>query len=407
MLEHEIFQETGSSASLTYTGGQMRVRGASSDSGFGVRVLKDGRLGFAYCQEKADIEKAIDEAKKLSRFAVESPFSFAPEARYRMPDILDKSIDPDDYGTLKGYVDEARDAAESFGGRSKVICTSGLGEVGITNTAGFSGSYSQSDFYIYVECMHGDGFGYSYMASNKRPGSVRGIGIKAAGMAKDMQGAKKPDSGIYTVILEVDALESVIGVLLSSFSGDWKRRGISRLEKGKMMLSEELTICEDGLAQGSEARPFDDEGTPSRERILLEGGKVASFLYDRETAALSGVGDSGACSRGGFDTPPSIGTSNIVIRPGTCDDLSGIGDHLEIHYVHGAHTANVTTGDIGLEVSAGFMVKRGERSPVKGFMISGNVFEWLRDIEGIEKKPRAQGGFIAPRIALKDVRAVS
>ena len=82
-------------------------------------------------------------------------------------------------------------------------------------------------------------------------------------------------------------------------------------------------------------------------------------------------------------------------------------EKLEVHYAHGSHTANVTTGDIGLEVSAAFMVDKGERKPVKGFMLSGNVFDWFKEIEGLEKKQKTYGSLISPRIAFRDVHVVA
>jgi PmbA protein len=140
---------------------------------------------------------------------------------------------------------------------------------------------------------------------------------------------------------------------------------------------------------------------------MVNGGVVESFLYDRENAALEGVPESGCCSRGGYDSSPSISASNIVISPGDCGDMAEIGKHIELHYAHGSHTANPTTGDIGLEASAAFLVDKGKRTPLKGFMLTGNVFDMFLGIEAIEKKQFAYGSLISPRIAFKGVRVVS
>ncbi len=407
MAEHEIYHSEGASTSLVFTGGELKIRETDFSSGYGVRALKNGRVGFAYCQHKDALKKATKEAEKLSRFSVESSFSFAPKVNFKRPDIHDDSLDPSDYGMLRGFVDEAKEGAQSLGGKARAIASVASSQVNLENTAGFSGEYSKTDFSMYVECMHGDGFGISSLSCNKKPEQVRDLALKAAGMAKDMQGAKKPDSGTYTVVLEIEAIESVLGALLPSFSGDWKRRGMTRIEKGKRHFSEQLSISEDGLSEASEARPFDDEGVPSEKRFLVKNGVVDSLLYDRETAALDNTKGSGACSRSSYDEPPSIGPSNIVVSSGTWKDLGELERYIELHYAHGAHTANLTTGDIGLEVSGAFLVEKNKRTPVKGFMLTGNVFDWFANVEAIEKRPRIHDWLISPRIALRNVHAVS
>ncbi|MBU0591450.1 TldD/PmbA family protein [Candidatus Micrarchaeota archaeon] len=405
--EHEIFFCRMNSTSLNYSGGDLKVKETDSSSGYGIRVLKDKKIGFAYCQKEGKLNSAISEAQNLSRFSVSSSFSFAGKSEFTMPDIVDKSIDPFDYDTIREYIDQARDGAESAGGKARIIASVGITELKLENTSGFSGSYQKTDSSLYTECIHGDGFGISYSASNKKPKDVYALGKKAATMAKDMQNAKKPEDGSYIVSFELETFDSVLGVLLSSFSGDWKRRGISKLKQNEKMFSEDLTIIDDGLANGTSARPFDDEGIPSKKRMLVDRGLVCSFLYDRETAALAGVADYGSCSRSSFDSHPSITSSNLCIKPGTCSDLNELDKYLEIHYAHGAHTSNPINGDIGLEVSGGFLVERGKRTPVKGFMLTGNVYDWFANIKAIEKKTQTLGDLISPKIAFNNVRVVS
>lgn len=406
MLEHEIYSVISNSSSLAFSGGELKTKETDSDKGYGVRVLDSGRIGFCHCQKDSDLKKAISEAKSASRFSVQSSFSFSPKLSFTTPDIYDKSVDPADFSSLKSVVDEARIAAETNGGRSRVIHSVNTSSVRIENTNGFFGNYSKSFVSLYVECIHNDGFGFAYHSSNNKLKSPSDVGLKAAVMAKDMRGAKKPESGSYLLVMEVEALESILGPLLSSFSGDWKRRGITKVTKTKMF-SDLLSIYDDGLAPATDATPFDDEGTPSKRKKIIENGEVKSFMYDRETAALENVNDSGQCSRGSYSSLPGIGSSNIIIEKGDCKNLAEFGKHIELHSAHGSHTANLTNGDIGLEVSNAFLVDKGERKPIKGFMISANIFDLFANIEAVESKQITHGSLIAPRLAFKNVKVVS
>lgn len=404
MAAYEVFSQRAEASSITFGGGEFKTRETSELSGYGVRALEGGRLGFAYCQEEGRLEATKEKAKRLSRFSPKSGFSFSPASAFSMPDIEDPSLDPADYRALKELLDELRGGAESFGARTKAVIAAHRSSTALHNTEGFSGEYAETGFSAYAECMHGDGLGMAHLMSN-RLADVHEVGLKAAGMAKDMQGAKKPEKGRYTVVFQIEALEGLLDTLLPSFSGDWKRRGITKV--AEKTFSEGFTLCEDGLAPGTSARPFDDEGTPSGKRFLVKEGRPIAFLYDRETAALEGIEASGSCSRDSFDDNPSIGSSNIVVSPGDWKDLGEIGRHIELHYAHGSHTANLTSGDIGLEVTSAFQVEGDKRVPLKGFMVSGNVFDMFAGIEAIESKSRTHGGLIAPRIAFKDVQIVS
>lgn len=407
MSAHEVFRRDSRSLMLSFTSGELKSKEADASSGFGVRAVEDGRVGFSFCQREADIKDAIERARRLSKFSARSGLQFAPPSKFPSVETDSRSIDPEDYGALRSAVEEAKDAAASKGGRPRVISSVTREAVSIENSGGLSGSYSKAVFSLYVECMHADGFGQSYFSSIHRPEDVAALGRHAAEMAAAMQGAGRPDAGAYRVVLEPEALEGVLGVLMASFSGDWKRRGITRIAAGQKIFSEMLTMHDDGLASASGAQPFDDEGTPSERRALVGNGAAKSFLYDRETAALEGVAASGACERDSYDSPPSIGSSNLVIAPGDVGDLAELGRHLEVHYAHGSHTANPTTGDMGLEVSAAFLVDKGVRTPMKGFMLSGNVFDMFSGIEAMEKKQTSYGSLISPRIAFRGLRVVS
>lgn len=407
MSAHEIFRFDSNAIGLSYSGGELKTKESDSSRGYAVRALVDGKLGFGHCQHESGVQDALTKARSISRFGVRTGFSFAPKSAYAPLSLLDASFDPSDATPLRETVDNVRDAASSLGGKPRVIASFERSEIGIENTEGVSGSYAKTVFSLYAECMHDDGFGFHYISSHSMPKDAAQCGLKAAEMAKSMRKAGKPESGTYTVVMGPEALDNLVETLLPSLSGDWKRRGITMLAGGARKFSEKLTVWDDALSQGINARPFDDEGSPSSRRALIEKGEIKSFLYDRETAALEGVAESGSCMRGAYDSPPAIGASNIVIAPGDWDDLSQIGRHLEIRSAHGSHTANLTTGDIGLEVSSAYLVEKGERKPLKGFMLSGNVFDMLSSIEGAEKALQTMGSLTAPRLAISNVRVVS
>jgi TldD protein len=82
--------------------------------------------------------------------------------------------------------------------------------------------------------------------------------------------------------------------------------------------SEGMTIVADATeAGGLGTFAWDDEGSPAVRTTLVDHGRLAGFLTNRETAASLGSPTSGATARaGGFDRAPLIRMTNIDLLPG-------------------------------------------------------------------------------------------
>ncbi len=409
-MDKETFYLKESGSSLLFSENEIKVKEAFESSGYGVRVFHNNKIGFAYCEQEKDLDKAMDQAKKAARLEIKG-FSFQQKTAYPRLNIIDKKILDINEIKLKEIIYEVKEGIEKFTKNCRVHVEAGSLRVNIENTNDLNAGYEKTGIEIYAEAMSGDGFGHAYYSNVSLPEDFVRLGEEAGEMAQAMMGAKKMQAATYSVVFDLEALHSMLSVLLPSFSGDWKRRKISFIsdKTNKKIFSNELNIYDDGAASASAIRPFDDEGALSRRIPLIENGIIKNFLYDHETAALDKHNSNSACSRGDYSTPPSIGNSNIIIK--SSDGYSNFEDELKefilVKSLHGTHTSNLTTGDFGVEVNAGFHYKGGQAKPVRGFVISGNIFNLFNSIEGMEKNIRVFDNLIAPRIAFKNVQIVS
>ncbi|MBS3067495.1 TldD/PmbA family protein [Candidatus Micrarchaeota archaeon] len=409
-MVNETFYLKESGSSLLFSENEIKIKEAFESSGYGIRVFHDNKIGFAYCEQEKDLGKALDNAKKAARLEIKN-FSFVEKSVYKKINIMDRKILEIDETHLKDIIYEIKSGIEKFTKNCRINVEAGNLGLNIKNTSGLDANYEKTGIEIYAEAMLDDGFGHSYLSSVSLPEDFVKIGEEAGEMARAMRGAKKMQSASYTVVFDLEALHSMLSVLLPSFSGDWKRRKISFISDkvNKKIFSDELNIYDDAAASASAIRPFDDEGAPSRRIPLIENGVIKNFLYDHETAALDNYTGNGACSRGDYSTPPSIGNSNLVINSsnGYSNFENELKEFILVKSLHGTHTSNLTTGDFGVEVNAGFHYKDGQANPVRGFIISGNIFNLFNSIEGMEKNSKVFDNLIAPRIAFKDVHVVS
>ncbi|GAF80596.1 unnamed protein product, partial [marine sediment metagenome] len=167
---------------------------------------------------------------------------------------------------------------------------------------------------------------------------------------------------------------------------------------GKPVFDKKLWLWDDAtIAYRPGSRPFDDEGVASRRTPLIEAGTVASFLYDLQTAALANTQSTGNGRRpgGGLPTPSP---SAFIIQPGDTsfdDMLADIKEGLIIEYLMGAEQGNILGGDFSGNILLGYKVESGKIvGRVKDTMVSGNIYQVLKQIIAIGSDAKWVGSFL-------------
>jgi PmbA protein len=406
--EVEIYAENGCMLSLEYAGGKIR-KTYGLGRGFGVRVLSEGRLGFSHADSEEGVKSALAQAMDSSRYAEPCKMSFPQNSKFRDAGAFSKKVHECTAPELEYMLMELVEGVKETGSEPvRAFAQADSGERGMANSSGLFARERSTGASFYVEAKNRDGQGSADHAGVSFPESCAEIGKKAGMMAKEMAGAKAPQAGIYEVIFSIEALHSLLEVLADSLSGDLCFRKASFLHDklGVRLFSENFSLSDDPFSPGVFARGFDGEGMPSRETKLISGGKVSSFLYDLEWSSRSGAGTGGNCLRTGYKSPPGIGESNLTIAAGD-GDPPGINEYLFVESMHGMHTANALTGDFGAEASIAFHVKNGARVPVRGFMITDNIFNLFGRISSVGNARSVSANLLAPEIRFSGVRVVS
>ena len=408
--DYEVFSSSNRELSCMFAENTIKVKEFSENSGYGIRALKDKKVGFSYCSSEKDIKGTIEKAATLSKFSPISTFSFQEKQNFEKLNSYDPKIAELSEEEMKSAVAQIADIVKSAKARPRIYFSTGTENVSLENTSGFNGSYQKTGVSVYTEATLGKGYGFGYLSSISLPKDFSIVGQQAAEMVKAMQKPKKPATGSYTVAFTQEALHSLLEVFLPSFSGDWKRKKISTLTNsvGKKLFSEKLSIYDNATLAASGIQPFDDEGVKSRKRAIVDKGIFKQFMYNREIAALDNVQESGFCTRGGFSSPPSLDSSNLEISSGDYTNFEEeLGEFLLVKSLHGTHTSNMTTGDFGVEVNVAFHIKNSKQTPMRGFMISENIFNLFTRIKAIEREQKIHDNLICPRMAFENVKVVS
>ena len=358
--------------------------------GIGIRVIKDGSVGFAFTSDMGEIAKTCENAYLNSKLnSKDENFSF-PELE-KLPKIngtFDKKFQEIDLDELTSSL------------KSVLNC---IDDNGCQTT---SGGFSAAEGEVLIVNSNG------VEAYDKSTGFALGVSINAikdGDLAKSSLNGEHIETSDKDVILDYHAVTGLLSTFMSGFSADNVQRGRSRLtgKIGEKIVTEGLSIYDDGTVDGGlNSGVSDDEGTASRRTALVEEGVLKGYLYDIYTANKDGVKSTSNGFRGSYAGTPSVSGSNIIFdfKDHVMEDE--INDAFLVTDVLGAHTANPITGDFSVEASNSFLIDKGVKKPIKKAMISGNIYDLLSDAVAVGEETKQRGSFIVPKLLLHDVRVV-
>ncbi len=407
--EVEVVYGTGKSIHASLKGREIGEAGGSESWAFCIRLIDGGRIGSSMTNDPLKWEECLDAAKAGSKFADAQGWgglpgpsgeTGTPESRFDEKLVLDSayltaSIKELLNGASEYDVDVAGGGASASSSFYKLTNSNGLVYESVRTRTGAS-----------LETISGTSTGYesdsSCFADRIDPYE---IGKKAAYLAAHSVDAGEIDSGKYDVILSpIAAAQLIGGIVVPALSGKNVKAGRSYFagKLGEKCLDEFFSLRDDPFhGQGSKAR--DAEGVPTRVLDLIKDGVVNTFCYDLKTAYKYGEQSTGSAARS--DSSPSIGFHNLYFE----GDRQDIFDEkaLYVHDVIGAHTANGITGDFSIETSNATWREGGnDGDAVRAAMLSGNIFEMLKSIDGVSKESRELGNVIMPSVRFNNLRVV-
>jgi len=156
---------------------------------------------------------------------------------------------------------------------------------------------------------------------------------------------------------------------------------------GKQIGSECLTIVDYGnLPNTSGYCPIDDEGTLAKKNYLIKNGVLTGRLHSRETALKLDEKTTGNARAINFEFEPIVRMTSTYIEPGEESFESILQRSTGALLVRGVkHGSGLSTFTIA--PTRGYKIlANGELEPVRLTVLSGSVFETLKNIEAVSKE---------------------
>jgi len=381
--------------------GDIESLSVAETAGIGVRVVRDGRQGFAYVGSLSDegATEALAEARDNAGFATADEHVGLVEPDGVVPPVLELwreellSTPTEDKVALALDLERRVRAADP---RIRQVTgadySDSISEAAIASSRGVSASSRRTVCYVGAEAVAGEGSesqnGYGYSAGR----AVADLDVgRAAGdaalRATRLLGAHKPQSARVTVVLEPRVTASLLGIIARTLSGEevLKGRSLFAGRTGEDVGVPGLELVDDptnGLAFGAAA--FDAEGLACRRNPLIEGGKLLGYLYDGYAARRAGTTSTASAVRAGFRSTPGVGARAVTLRPGDLDAegvLAAVGEGLLVQGVIGIHSGvNAVSGDFSVGAE-GVMIRGGELAePVREMTIASSIQRMLQHV---------------------------
>jgi PmbA protein len=398
----EAWAEQATSRRIQVYDGKVESLSDAGGRGVGVRAFVDGRSGYAYGTDLS--EAGVAEVAGAARAAADAADA---DEHGGLPDECGATpVDGLASPALRDWSTERKvelalaieRAARSRPGVTQVetaTYSDAEGNVALANSRGFSAGYDATQAWAYASAFAGEGADLMTglgVDLGRDPGALdpEAIGGEAADRALALVGARQPESRRCPVVLDAFVAASFIGFIGSMLSADAVQRGRSLFagKEGDEIADPVLVLTDDATdPEGPASAPFDGEGSASRRTPLIADGRLLTFLFDVRTARRAGRSTTANASRGSYRSPPSVGTTNLVLEPGE-HDLEGLfaeaGEGLFVTDVAGLHSGvNPVSGTFSVGASGRLIEGGAAGAPVRELTIASDLVSMLKAVREV------------------------
>lgn len=365
-----------------------------------VRVVKGKRSGVASTN-------LLDDGSL--RWAVQSAYeSMESAGEDKESSGLPK---PEPLGEVSGYVPatanlKPRDRADACGVVISAAASKGLqaagtyssvvNETAVASSTGVRAYNASTQAFFRTIIENGDNTGYAdRLLRDVRDIDYGSVAEEALGRATMFPDAVDLVPGRYDTIFEEYALADLVRFLgYIAFGAEAKQQGRSFMARriGEKVMSDNVSIWDDGMDMRGLPVPFDAEGMPKRKVVFIENGVAKGVVHDSKTAAKDGVKSTGHGSgRGGPRSGPRPSHMFMAAGDSSRDEMVRATKRgllvTRFHYTHCPEPMNVvatgTTRDGTFLIEDGQIVAR-----VKNLRFTESMVEAFGRVEAIAKTAR-------------------
>ena len=418
----EVFFVSKSENPVKFTQGRLHSMERKEIQGVGLRVFKDGRLGFSSTNKLEDIDKLIEDALESAKFGRKVNIELPSNVQIPEKNIwYDKQVEE---FSVDRAVEEGKKCIDLVNSKydnvkMEVQINGGALQTRLLNSTGLDVSYKKTFFSYFAEGFTVLNNSFIWLFKGTARASLNYDTENFASEIIKQRSMLDKTSEITTRTMDVIFLPNAVALtFLHSFvlgaNGKLVLKGNSPLvnKMGEQVLDNRISILDDPtIPFGIDTMPVDCEGTPTRKKYLFENGILKNLYVDIETGKLLNLTPMGNGMRS-YTESPSPNVTNIYVEAGEMSIEEMVRDTKEgliVYGVLGGGQSNVIAGDFSVNVSLGFYIKDGEiQGRARNVMIGDNAYQMVKKLKYISDKPEeTYMGFYTPAFAFKDIKVAA
>lgn len=408
------------STTVEFEANKLKTSKVEATSGLAVRVIREGKLGFAASSDERALDKLSANVLESAAYGDPVPLDFpAPQPPPQVITYDDKITDlsiPKLVEMGQAILSHILEVEPEV--RVNISLERGISEITVRNHTGAEAFVKRSPLSIsmQVDRIEGDDIVILFEMTGTTVWEAdfmalaRQIGEKLR-LARRLTNIK---SGKMPVLFSPSGA-LVLGLpLMLGINGKNVYTGISPLrdKMSQQLFDKKISLVDDATLDGRYgSAPYDDEGMPHQRNVVIDKGQLNLFLYDLKTAALGGAKSTGNGGRSLF-SPPEPAPSNLILEAGDTplkDMLAGIEHGLLVEDVLGLAQGNIISGAFSNPLSLAYKIEKGEIvGRVKNASIAGNVYELLKEVSAVSQEQQwVYNNFNLPYILLPAMNVVA
>lgn len=421
----EVAVSESESTSVRVYEGAVESFTSARNRGVGIRVIRDGREGFAsagsldpdvLAQTLADARDNAGFAEADEHAGIAEPDGVAAVDI----DLWRDSVLDIDAGTKIATALDLESRVKAADPRISGVRTATFGDsagaYALVSTAGIEAGRRSTSVSASVQALAPDGertqIGGAGDAARELAGlDLDGVVDRAVSQTLDLLGATKPATATVSLVLDPRQAATVLGLVAGTLTGDRVLKGRSLFigREGEQIASPLLSIVDDPtdpLSLGADSH--DGEGLACRRNPLVTDGVLDGFLHDAYTGRRTGVGSTGSAVRS-IRGLPSPGVQALAVAAGGSGDLDalikGVDLGVLVFGLAGLHSGvNPVSGDFSVGVE-GRMIRNGELAePISECTVSSTLQRLLLGITAVGSDvEHLPSGVTAPGLVIGDV----
>ena len=420
------------SGNTRFAGGEITTSGGITDTTLSIVSTVGKRRASVSSNvfDDASLRRTVDLAERLAKLAPEDP-EIMPELGSQSYTPVDSFIEATaDLGpetraaAAKRVIQRAGEVGKAAGDVFVAgFLEANAGARAIATSKGLFAYHRSTDANLSTTVRTPDGTGSGWASGGARDWArldPAALGTTAAQKAVASRNPVAIEPGMYTVVLEPQAVADLVPLLGGAFNaraadegrGTFSKRG-GGTRLGEKVMDERVTIYSDPTDPDLLAQPFDAEGLPLKRRVWVENGVLKNFSYSRFWAQKQGKeptgGGGGGGGGGGFGGGLPGGLKMVGGTKSTDELIAGTQRGILVtHFFYIRFLDQRTVLVTGLTRDGTFLIENGKiTKALKNFRWNESPLFMLNKLEELGKAERTAAGQVMPSIRVKDFNFTS